>query len=83
MALACEQIKADVIEANEFPRLAQAYAVMNVPKTVVNDRVEIVGAVPERQFVREVLRALPDSTTPDANGSTADEPPAAGGQKTL
>ena len=48
MALACEQITADVIEANEFPRLAQAYAVMNVPKTVINDRVEIVGAVPER-----------------------------------
>lgn len=65
MALACAQITADVIEANEFPRLSQAYAVMNVPKTVVNDRVEIVGAVPERQLVSEVLRALPDSTTPD------------------
>ena len=48
MALAFEQITADVIEANEFPRLSQAYNVMNVPKTVVNDRIEIVGAVPER-----------------------------------
>ena len=66
MALACAQITADVIEANEFPRLSQAYAVMNVPKIVVNDRIEIVGAVPERQLVSEVLRALPsDSTTPD------------------
>ena len=65
MALACEQITADVIEANEFPHLSQTYAVMNVPKTVVNDRVEIVGAVPERQLVSEVLRALPDSTAPD------------------
>ena len=65
MALACEQITADVIEANEFPRLAQAYTVMNVPKTVVNDRAEIVGAVPERQFVREVLRALSSDTVPD------------------
>ena len=67
MALAFEQITADVIEANEFPRLSQAYSVMNVPKTVVNDRVEIVGAVPERQLVSEVLRALPDGTTPDEN----------------
>ena len=38
---------------------------MNVPKTVVNDRVEIVGAVPERQLVSEVLRALPADTAPD------------------
>ena len=67
MALACEQITADVIEANEFPDLAQAYAVMNVPKTVVNDRVEIVGAVPERQLVSEVLRALPADTAPDGD----------------
>ncbi|MDE2994780.1 MAG: thioredoxin family protein [Chloroflexota bacterium] len=65
MALAFEQITADVIEANEFPRLSQAYNVMNVPKTVVNDRVDIVGAVPERQLVSEVLRALPSDTTPD------------------
>ena len=65
MALACAQITADVIEANEFPHLSQAYNVMNVPKTVVNDRVEIVGAVPERQLVSEVLRALPSDTTPD------------------
>ncbi len=30
---------------------------MGVPKTVVNDTVEIVGAVPEEDFVAEVLRA--------------------------
>ncbi len=30
---------------------------MGVPKTVVNERVEIVGAVPEDDFVAEVLRA--------------------------
>ncbi len=64
MALACAQITADVIEANEFPRLSQAYAVMNVPKTVVNDHIEIVGAVPERQLVSEILRALPTDETP-------------------
>ena len=64
MALACEQITADVIEANEFPQLSQSYAVMNVPKTVVNDRVEIVGAVPEHQFVSEIIHALPSDTVP-------------------
>jgi hypothetical protein len=30
---------------------------MGVPKTVVNDAVEIVGAVPEDDLVAEVLRA--------------------------
>ncbi len=52
-------IRAEVIEANEFPQLARRYQVMAVPKTVVNDRVEIVGAVPEQQFVAELVKALP------------------------
>ena len=30
---------------------------MGVPKTVVNERVEFVGAVPEDVFVRHVLKA--------------------------
>ncbi len=30
---------------------------MGVPKTVVNDRVEFVGAVPEDEFVRHVVEA--------------------------
>jgi hypothetical protein len=41
----------------EFPDLAARYRVMGVPKTVVNDRVEFVGAVPEGEFVRHVLEA--------------------------
>jgi len=58
MAMSFEQVVADVIEANEFPQLSQAYAVMSVPKVVVNDRVEILGAVPEAEFVKEVVRAV-------------------------
>jgi glutaredoxin-like protein len=51
-------IKAEVIEANEFPHLAMKYGVMGVPKTVVNDKVEFVGAVPENLFLEQVLLAL-------------------------
>ena len=47
---------ADVIEASEFPQLSRAYAVSGVPKTVVNDRGEILGARPEATFLAEVLR---------------------------
>lgn len=50
-------VVADAIEAQEFPDLAARYQVMGVPKTVVNDTVEFVGAVPEDEFVAHVLEA--------------------------
>ncbi len=56
--MASEYITADVIEATEFPELADRYQVMAVPKIVVNDRVEFVGALPEAQFMQQVLRAI-------------------------
>ncbi len=49
-------VRADVIEASEFPDLAQKYDVSSVPKTVINEKVEIVGATSEGKFVDEVLR---------------------------
>ncbi len=52
-----ENITADVIEAIEFPHLAQRYRVMGVPKTVINETIEVVGAVPESQFLTKVLEA--------------------------
>jgi hypothetical protein len=58
MAIESERVTADVVEASEFPELSQRYAVSAVPKTVVNDAVEILGARPEGAFVAEVLRAL-------------------------
>ena len=53
-------ITADVIEASEFPELARRYQVMAVPKTVVNNKVEFLGSVPEATFLAQVLRALGD-----------------------
>ena len=58
MAVESERVTADVIEASEFPDLSQAYAVSGVPKTVINDRHEILGARPESAFLAEVLRAI-------------------------
>jgi predicted DsbA family dithiol-disulfide isomerase len=34
------------------------YGVMGVPKIVVNDKVEFVGAVPENLFLEQILLAL-------------------------
>jgi glutaredoxin-like protein len=56
-ALESDKVRADVIEAGEFPHLAQKYAVMGVPKIVINERTELVGAVPENQFVDAVVQA--------------------------
>lgn len=57
MAIENEHIVADTIEASEFPHLSQQYRVMSVPKIVVNEKVEFVGALPEERYLREVLKA--------------------------
>ncbi|HEC82409.1 MAG TPA: glutaredoxin [Thermoplasmatales archaeon] len=58
MAIENENIRADMVEVVEFPHLAQKYRVMGVPKTVINDVREIVGAIPEEKFVEEIKLAL-------------------------
>jgi glutaredoxin-like protein len=50
-------IRADAIDASEFPHLAQKYAVVGVPKVVINEKVEFVGAVPEKMFLDHMLLA--------------------------
>ena len=56
-ALENDLVRADVIDVSEFPHLGQKYSVMGVPKTVINEQTEIVGAVPEAQFIAHVLQA--------------------------
>ena len=48
----------EVVECQEFPEVAQHYQVTGVPKTVINDRAEFVGAVPDEIFVNAILEAL-------------------------
>jgi glutaredoxin-like protein len=56
-AIENDMIKADVIEASEFPQLAIKYAVMGTPKTVINEKIEFIGAFPEDLFLEHVLLA--------------------------
>ena len=51
-------VTAEVVEAEEFPDLARRYRVMSVPKTVINDAAEFVGAVPEEAFLNAILQSL-------------------------
>ena len=55
MAFASPHVTAVAVEATEFPDLARKYRVTGVPKTVVNERIEIMGAVPQEMFVAEAL----------------------------
>jgi glutaredoxin-like protein len=54
-AIENDLIRADMIEAAEFPHLAQKYSVMGVPKVVINEQIEFVGALPEEKFLQQVL----------------------------
>ncbi|MBI4199531.1 MAG: thioredoxin family protein [Chloroflexi bacterium] len=58
MAMENPRIRADVVEVEEFPLVAQRYLVQGVPKTVINEKVQFVGAVPEAMFADKVLEAL-------------------------
>ena len=55
MAAANQNITADAIEATEFMDLSRKYRVTGVPKTIVNETIEIMGGLPEQMFVRAVL----------------------------
>lgn len=55
LAIECDLIKADVIESGEFPDLAMKYNVIGVPKVVINDKTEFVGAFSEDLFAEHVL----------------------------
>ena len=56
--MANETISAEIVEVQEFPDVAQRYQVMGVPKTVINDAAEFVGAVPDEAFVDAILQSL-------------------------
>jgi predicted DsbA family dithiol-disulfide isomerase len=58
MAFANPLITAYAVEATEFPDLARRYQVSGVPKTVVNEEVEIMGGLPQDAFIQQALSTL-------------------------
>ncbi len=52
-------IRAEGVEATEFPELANRFNVRGVPQTVINSGSgTVVGAVPEQNLLAEIRRAL-------------------------
>jgi hypothetical protein len=65
-----DNIRADGIEATEFPAWTAKYGVHAVPKTIVNESFSIEGSLPEERFLDEILRAIqpPDAAVGDDAG---------------
>lgn len=55
LAIESDMITADVIDSSEFVTLAQKYSVIGVPKVVINEKVEFVGAFNEDLFAEHVV----------------------------
>lgn len=52
-------IRAEGVEATEFPELANQFNVRGVPQTVINAGAgSIVGAVPEKNLLAEIMRVF-------------------------
>ncbi len=76
LALASPRVRAEVIEVNEFPELADRYGVRAVPLTVINDQVAIPGAVTEQVLVEQVLKAAESALAgPPAEGARGSATP--------
>jgi hypothetical protein len=58
LALENELVKADMVNAVEFPHLTTKYNVMAVPKIVVNEVHEFIGSLPEDQIMDQVMLGL-------------------------
>jgi glutaredoxin-like protein len=58
LAFASDKVKADMVEATEFPRLSERYNVMGVPRSVINETVHQEGAVPEPMFLARLREAV-------------------------
>ncbi len=58
MALASPMVRADMVEAQEFPHLSTKYQVMGVPRTVINESTHVEGAAPEPMVLEKIEEAL-------------------------
>ena len=53
-AIESPHVSTVAIDATEFPDLVRRYNVNGVPKTVINDTMELMGAAPEDEFINAI-----------------------------
>ena len=64
-------VRAEVVQAQEFPRLSQAHRVQAVPKAIINGVSEVLGAVNERTLLQKVLSVVGQEELLEDNGKPA------------
>ena len=57
-AMESDLVRADGIEAAEFPDLADRFRVSAVPRTIINDADHIEGSLPEGFFLDAILKTV-------------------------
>ncbi|MFP4499311.1 MAG: protein disulfide oxidoreductase, partial [Vulcanimicrobiota bacterium] len=58
LAMENKFIKAEMIDAGEFPVLSQKYEVSGVPKIIINEVHSIEGAIPPEALYLQILKAI-------------------------
>jgi len=58
LAMESDHIRADAVEAMEFPHLTIKYNVRGVPRIVINETIQIEGAIPEPMLMEQLKEAL-------------------------
>ena len=58
LAMASDKVKADMVEAIEFPHLSNKYDVMGVPRTVINETEFLEGAAPEAMLMARIMESV-------------------------
>ena len=53
-----DKIISEIVDVNEFEEYAVKYDVSAVPKIVINDKIELLGAQPESKFVEAILKVI-------------------------
>lgn len=66
MAIENERVTADAVDIQEFPDLARRYAVIGVPKIIMNDQLELIGSQPESTLLAAVLQ-IGDGGAPETS----------------
>ena len=54
-----------MVEAMEFPHLAIKYNVRGVPRIVINETIQIEGAIPEPMLMAQLQEALKPAESPE------------------
>ncbi|MFX0068065.1 MAG: thioredoxin family protein [Promethearchaeota archaeon] len=60
LAVASDKIQAEMIESMEFRDMALKYNVTAVPRTVINDKVDVVGLLSESKLLDSIFKAAKD-----------------------